>query len=116
MTTCGKDIGIYLGEDISGQSNISWNLDVGASGWMVILGWGSFIYVGFSALLLSFGYRLFGAKSGSKGVMIFGAFGYIYFFHGWNSAFFNLIIYAFVYQTLIRVQLKKSSAGGLKNQ
>lgn len=116
MASCGKDIGIYLAEGVSGQSNLSWNVDVGISGWMVILNWGFFVYVGFSVVLLSIGYRLFGAKFGSRGVIVFGAFSFIYFFHGWNNAFFNLIIYAFFCQLLMRVKFKNSSVQNYKSQ
>lgn len=116
MASCGKDIGIYLAEGVSGQSNLSWNVDVGIVGWMVILGWGGFVYVIFSVLLLVIGYRIFGSKFGLKGVMVFGAFSLIYYFHGWNNAFFNLIIYAFLCQFLIRLQFKKFAVENCKSQ
>lgn len=109
MMSCGKDIGIFLAEGVSGQSDLSWNVDVGISGWMAILGWGFFFYIGFSILVLSLGYRLFGTIFGLTGVMIFGAFSFIYYFHGWNNAFFNLIIYAFAYRTLRRVRMNKTT-------
>lgn len=112
---CGKDIGIYLAESISRQSNISWNVDVGISGWTIVLGWGFFVYILFSALLLNFGYRIFIKKFGLKGVMLFGAFSFIYFFHGWNNAFFNLIIYALFYQLLTRLKFKIFSADGWRS-
>ena len=116
VASCGKDIGIYLAEGVSGQSDLSWNVDVGISGWMAILNWGFFVYVGFSVLLLGIGYRLFGTKFGCRGVMVFGAFSFIYFFHGWNNAFFNLIIYAFFCQLLMRVKFKKYPVENFKSQ
>lgn len=107
--SCGKDIGVFSAELVSGLDELSWNIDIGVSGWLAVLGWASFVYIIFSICLLYFGYFLYG-RMGAKGVMVFGVFCFVYFFHGWNGAFVNTIIYAVVFSFLLRMRLRASSA------
>ena len=45
----------------------------------------------------------------SKGVILFGIFCLIYFFHGWLGAFYNVIIYGFILSIFFRIKLRKKN-------
>lgn len=103
LNQCPPDIGIYLAESITGEPNLTWNVDAGLSGWLAILGLYSPIFVLFSILLLALGNLFFGRLFGRRGVLIFSALSLIYLFHGWLSAFANVVIYTGALYVLLRV-------------
>ncbi len=105
---CGKNINIYFAEYLTGESNLSWNLDTGISGWLVILGFFS-PFVILYAILMVFGSTfLFSAKMGLRGCLLISSFSLIYFFHGWFNAYFNLGFYMIFFVVFEKINLLKN--------
>lgn len=94
---CPSEISVYLAEQLSGLPNLTWNVDVGAAGWLVVLGVYSSILIIFVFILLFFGVTIFGSLYGFNGVLLFAILSLIYLFHGWIGAFINVVLYGFIF-------------------
>lgn len=102
---CGTDLNTYYAELLTGQVNLSWNLDTGLSGWLAVLGIFFPFIILYSFLMVYGGVFVFSKFMGERGCLLISSFSLIYFFHGWFNAYFNLILYMFVFIFFYRFRL-----------
>ena len=106
---CAIDLNLFSAEKIYGESGLTWNIDPGLTGWVSLLYGYIVIFIAFMLGLLLLAYRLFYRLYGHQGVLLLACFSYIYFFHGWLGAFYNLILYAFLLSIFVRIMVIRKS-------
>ena len=109
FATCSMDINLYVASNMVNDYTITWNIDSGSSGWVSVLNIYSVYFFIFTFFLFLFSFRLYKKMYDSKGVILFGIFCLIYFFHGWLGAFYNVIIYGFILSIFFRIKLRKKN-------
>lgn len=110
LSSCSPDLNLFSAETIYGEKGLTWNIDPGLTGWFFLLNGFAVFFLMFLMLLLSFSYRTFCKVYGHKGIMLLACFSYVYLFHGWLGAFYNLILYAVFLSLLIRFKFTKKKA------
>lgn len=102
ISSCAPDVGVYLAESITGYSALTWNVDVGISGWLLILDMYFPVFILYCLVLLAIGYIVFGRLFGIRGVLLFSTLSLIYLFHGWIGSIVNVVIYGSVFYFILR--------------
>ncbi len=108
IASCAPDLNLYVASTMINDYTISWNVDPGVSGWIGLLGFYSIYFFVFSFFLLIISYLIYKRMYGTKGVLLLGVFSLLYFFHGWFNAFYNVIIYGFIFFLIFKIKIKRS--------
>lgn len=107
LVSCPPDINSYLARYMVNDDKITWNIDPGLTGWFGMLGFlAPFLFV-FVVFIVGFGFWLFNRVFGVKGVLLFGVFTLVYFFHGWLNAYYNFLIYGVAYSFVLLARIRK---------
>lgn len=109
--TCRPDLNGFIVRNMIDPDGKAWNVDVGISGWISILGPSSIFFALLFAVLLMI-LHIFVIKSvGQRSLDFVFTFFLIYFFHGWVSPFMNLTFYFVLVNFLRRLSFARSQSG-----
>lgn len=109
--SCSTDIGLYFAGYLTGNFDISWNVDLGASGWFFVLGYFSPFFILYLLVIMSLGFWVFSKNYGERSVILVGCFTLIYLFHGWINAYFNFVLYGAFFYFFNAVKFLKNKQG-----
>lgn len=109
LNPCVVDLNLFSAETLYGETGLTWNIDPGLTGWISFLYEYVVFFFLFMILLLLLSYRAFFRLYGLQGSLLLGCFVYIYLFHGWLGAFYNLVLYGLLFYFFVRFKLFKRS-------
>ncbi|OWK39238.1 hypothetical protein PSOLE_40700 [Pseudomonas oleovorans subsp. oleovorans] len=107
LNSCAVDLNLFSAETLYGETGLTWNIDPGLSGWISVLYEYVVFFFLFMCFLLLLSYRAFSRLYGLQGSLLLGCFVYIYLFHGWLGAFYNLVLYGLFFYLFVRVKVFK---------
>lgn len=84
----------YMVEHFFGLENPTWNTNPGVAGWLFVLKEGFVFMILYLFLVVVIPFYLIQRYAGNAMLMLVSCFSITYLFHGWFSAYFNIVFYA----------------------
>lgn len=108
LGNCLPDISVKIATNFY-DGNDYWNVDVGFFTWLFIFDPKSFLFIALSPALIYILSTYIVKKTGIQGLMSLYCFSFIYLFHGWYAAFYNIALYFILIIYLSKFKLKITS-------
>lgn len=114
--TISKSLGLetyklnsYMVEYFFGINEPTWNTNPGIAGWLFILKENFIFMIPYFFLVLIAPYYLIRKYAGNPMLMLIACFSITYLFHGWFSAYFNIVSYSLLLILACRMRLYTNS-------
>lgn len=99
----------YMVLNFFGSENLAYSTNPGIAGWIVFLQEKSLFFIVFIVSMTFFPARFAFRYAGRTYFLIVYSFVFVYLFHGWIGAYFNLLVYMFAFLLINKIFLRKNS-------